>query len=412
MENQISKNPTNNDPLPYGRQLIEEDDIEAVVKVLRSDWLTQGPVVEQFEAAFAARVGARHGVACSSGTAALHLAVMAADIGPGDAVIVPANTFLASANAAQICGAKVLFADVDPESGLMSAEHAASALSLAGDSRVRAVLPVHFAGQCDAMEDYSVFADKHGLTIIEDACHALGTSYSADGKSHAIGACAHGDMATFSFHPVKTIAMGEGGAITTNDDRLASRLRELRNHGMTRDPTKYKRNDLAFDASGLPQPWYYEMHEPGLNYRASGIHCALGLSQLGKLDRFVEQRRKLAEHYDQRLAAFAPTVRGLARTAQCRPAWHLYVTLIDFEALGIERGAFMRALRDRGIGTQVHYTPVPWQPYYTERYGKPNLPGVAAYYSRCLSLPLFPKMEESDVDRVVDAIADILGTAQ
>jgi UDP-4-amino-4,6-dideoxy-N-acetyl-beta-L-altrosamine transaminase len=412
MENQTIKTTTTEfSLLPYGRHLIEEDDIEAVVDVLRGDWLTQGPVVEQFETALATRVGARHAVVCSSGTAALHLAAMAMGIGPDSSVIVPANTFLATANAARLCGAEIIFADVDPDSGLMTAAHAATALRQAGKDRARAVLPVHFAGQCSAMEDYRALADEHDLTIIEDACHALGTSYDVDGEEHAIGACAHSDMATFSFHPVKTIAMGEGGAVTTNDDQLAVRLRDLRNHGMSREPDRYTRDELAFDASGSPQPWYYEMHEPGLNYRSSGLHCALGLSQLGKLDRFVNRRRELVEHYDRRIATLEPIVRGLARTANCRPAWHLYVALIDFAAPGIERAEFMRALREKGIGTQVHYIPVPWQPYYAERAGKLDLPGAAAYYARCLSLPLFSTMDEDDVDRVVDAIADILETA-
>jgi len=379
-----------------------------VVEVLRGDWLTQGPMVEQFEAAFAAQLGVRHAVACSSGTAALHLTALATGIGPGDAVIVPANTFLATANAARLCGAEILFADVDPDTGLMTAEHAAEALSKSGGNRVRAIFPVHFAGQCQAPDELRGFARDHDLMVIEDACHALGSTYDVDGQTCPVGACAHSDMATFSFHPVKTIAMGEGGAITTNDDRLAARLRDLRNHGMTRESERFTNADLAFNPSGAPHPWYYEMPTPGLNYRASDLHSALGLSQLRKLDNFVEKRRKLAEHYDGRMEELGPGIVGLTRTMNCRPAWHLYVGLIDFPMIGMPRDDFMLTLRERGILTQVHYIPVHWQPYYADRYGRPDLPGAAAYYARCLSLPLFPTMDEADVDRVVDTLADIV----
>lgn len=395
--------------LPYGRHSIDNDDIAAVVEVLRGDWLTQGPVVEQFETAFAAHLGVRHAVVCSSGTAALHLTALAMGIGPDDAVIVPTNTFLATANAARLCGAEILFADVDPDTGLMTAAHAAAALSKSEGNRVRAIFPVHFAGQCEAPDELREFARDHNLMVIEDACHALGSTYEVDGQTYPVGACAHSDMATFSFHPVKTIAMGEGGAVTTNDDRLAVRLRDLRNHGMTRESERYTNTDLAFNASGAAHPWYYEMPTPGLNYRASGLHSALGLSQLRKLDNFVERRRKLADHYDARMEEIGPEVVSLARVMNCRPAWHLYIGLIDFPMIGMPRDDLMVALRERGILTQVHYIPVHWQPYYTNRYGPSDLPGAAAYYARCLSLPLFPSMDEADVDRVVEALADIVG---
>lgn len=394
--------------LPYGRHLIEDDDIEAVVDVLRGDWLTQGPVVESFETALAKAVGARHAIACSSGTAALHLAVLAAGIGAGDAVIVPANTFLATANAAKICGAKVVFADIHPETGLMTASHAEAAISSAEGMRIRAIIPVHFAGQCAAPAELENLAAAHDLTIIEDACHALGSTYTADGTVHPVGACAHADMTTFSFHPVKTIAMGEGGSIVTNDEKLAERLRDGRNHGMTRDSAKYRNTALAFDEAGDPHPWYYEMHAPGLNYRASGLHCALGLSQLGKLDRFVGARRSLAARYDARLAALAPVIRPLARARDCDPAWHLYVVRIDFAALGMTRDVFMDRLREQGIGSQVHYIPVPWQPFYDSGRNDQDFPGAAAYYNSCLSLPLFPSMNDADVDRVADTLANML----
>ena len=215
-------------------------------------------------------------------------------------------------------------------------------------------------------------------------------------------------MAVFSFHPAKTVAMGEGGAITTNDAELAERIRLLRNHGMTKNPGDFKNDLMAFDTNGETNPWYYEMANPGFNYRASEIHCALGLSQLGKLDRFAERRRAVAERYDDRLASLFPLLRPINKVPGNNPAWHLYIVLIDFETAGIRRGDLMRRLRQDGIGTQVHFIPVHRQPFYRERSGETDLPGAMAYYNRCLTLPLFPAMTETDVDRVVEALEKIL----
>lgn len=395
--------------LPYGRQAIDDSDIAAVIAALRSDWLTTGPAVEAFESALAEVAGAPYAVSCSSGTAALHLAVLAAGIGPGDTVIVPANTFLATANAVRYVGAEVAFADVDPETGLMTPDDALAALSRNGAPMVRAVMPVHFAGQCVNPLSMHAFAADHRLMVIEDACHALGTRYADSASERAIGACLHSDMATFSFHPVKTIAMGEGGAVTTRDAKLAARLRRLRNHGMTREQSAFADTEHAFDKSGAVNPWYYEMPEPGFNYRASDVHCALGRSQLARIDTFIDRRRQLVDQYAARLAAFAPIVRPLARAPGCNAAWHLQVVRIDFAAAGRSRAAVMERLRQLNIGSQVHYIPVPWQPYYRGRYGRLDLPGVASYYAQCLSLPLFATMDESDVVRVVSALADALG---
>ncbi len=396
------------DFLPYGRQDIGDDDVAAVERVLRSDFLTTGPATREFETAFAAAVGAAHAVACANGTAALHLASLAIELGPDDLAVVPSVTFLATANAPRLCGAEIRFADVDPDTGLMQPEHLEAALKAAG-GKAKAVFPIHLNGQCGDSVGIEALARKHGLAIIEDACHALGGSYGGpDGAAFRIGACGHADMASFSFHPVKTIAMGEGGAITTNDAALAERMARLRNHGMTRDPETFSERDQAFDGAGEPNPWYYEMHEPAFNYRASDIHCALGLSQLRKLDRAVERRRALAARYDALLEPLAPTVKPVARNAGCRAAWHLYVALIDFEALGIERADLIRRLRAQGIGTQVHYLPVHRQPYYRARYGAQQLPGADRYYARILSLPLHTRMEDGDVERVVEAIAAIV----
>lgn len=393
--------------LPYGRQAIDEDDIAAVAEALRGDLLTTGPTVAAFERDLGDAVGAEFAVVCSNGTAALHLAALALGLGPRDAVIVPAITFLATANMARYVGAEVVFADVDPATGLMGAAEAEAALARVPNAlAARAVAPVHLAGQCADPTGIRALAERHGLHVIEDACHALGSTYD---NGTAVGAAAHADLAVFSFHPVKTIAMGEGGAITGNDPALGDRLRRLRGHGMTRAAADFVHSDLARSADAAVNPWYYEMHELGLNYRASDILCALGRSQLSKLGRFVERRRALAERYDQLLAPLAPTVQPLGRVPGQRPAWHLYVVLIDFDAAGRDRATVMRTLAERGIGSQVHYIPVHWQPYYRDRYGAVDLPGAATYYRRCLSLPLYPGLADTDVDRVVSALATSLG---
>ena len=396
--------------LPYGRHGIDDDDLAAVEKVLRGEFLTTGPTVAAFERALAEAVGAPGAVACSSGTAALHLAAMSMGLGPGDAAVVPAITFLATANAVRLTGAEVLFADVDPDTGLMGAEHMDAAMDSAGNLKVRAVFPVHLAGQPAAMDEVAALADARGIVVVEDACHALGATHDArDGGSVRIGQADHGGLAAFSFHPVKTVAMGEGGALTGRNGALLERARRLRNHGMTRDPAAFAEPALAFDDDGTVNPWYHEMPEPGLNYRASDINCALGLSQLGKLEQFVSRRRALAAACDERLAALAPLVQPLARRPGCTPAWHLYVVLIDFAATGTSRRRVMEALRADGIGSQVHYIPVPLQPCYRRRYGTLALPGAMRYYERCLSLPLFPAMADGDVDRVVCALERALG---
>jgi len=396
-------------PLPYGRQVIEDDDIAAVVAALKSDTLTTGPAVGAFEAALARVTAAPQAVVCSSGTAALHLAALALDLGPGDAVVVPSLTFLATANAARYVGAEVVFADVAPDTGLMGPEHLEQALTRCNGLRPKAVFPVHLNGQCVAMAALAETARRHGLAVVEDACHAIGSQQDLPGGWQPTGACAASDMTVFSFHPVKTVAMGEGGAVTTRDEALANRLRTLRCHGMERDPARFVQTEEAFDLDGSPLPWYSEMLAPGFNYRASDIVCALGTSQLAKLERFKTRRSELVAAYDAALAPLAPRVRPVGRIGHCRPAWHLQVALIDFAAAGTRRAQLMRALAERRIFTQVHYLPVHRQPYYRRRYGELALAGADAYYARCLSLPLFVGMTEDDVDDVVRAVADILG---
>src|SRR6201996_87688 len=319
--------------LPYGRQTIEDDDIAAVVEALRSDFLTTGPRVEAFETAFAETVGARHAVACANGTAALHLAMLALKVQPGEVVIAPSITFLATANCARYVGAEMVFADVDPLSGLMTPDTLAEALSRVGARRLRAVLPVHLRGDAVDLPQLSAMAADAGAVLVEDAPHALGTTMTYGNVAERVGDVRHSAMATFSFHPVKTIATGEGGMVTTNDPALAERLRTMRTHGMVRP-------------AGA-EPWWYEMPEPGFNYRLPDILCALGLSQLAKRPRFAERRRVLTKAYESALAPLEPVVRIAARPAWSDPVLHLMCVLIDFEAAGTTRLAVVERLRER-----------------------------------------------------------------
>jgi len=389
--------------LPYGRQSISDDDISAVERVLRSDFLTGGPEVGAFEQKFSAAVSAANAVVCGNGTQALHLAALALNIGPGDAVVVPSVTFLATANAVHYVGGEVCFADVDPHTGLLTPQTLRDALSAWRGAPIKAVFSVHLGGQVADPAGIRAVADEAGLAVIEDACHALGTIY---GNDFSVGACAHSDLAVFSLHPVKTIAMGEGGVITTKNATIAERLRRLRNHGMTRDATAFQDHDAAFDGEN-PNPWYYEMQELGYNYRATDIQCALGLSQLSRLDKFIARRQQLAARYDQLLPKLSPIVLPPQRVANCTPALHLYSARIDFEAAGQSRRSVMAGLSRAGIGTQVHYIPVHRQPYY-QRFLPGPLPGADAYYRKTLSLPLFPDMRDDDPDRVVQVLASVL----
>jgi UDP-4-amino-4,6-dideoxy-N-acetyl-beta-L-altrosamine transaminase len=389
-------------PLPYGNHLIEDDDVAAVVAAMRSELLAQGPRVAAFEAAFAERVGAPAAVACSSGTAALHLALALHDVGPGDVCIVPAITFLATATAARFLGAEVVFCDVDPETGLMTEEHLTQAMRQGAGAK--AVLPVHLGGRVCDMPAISRVASLAGSVVIEDACHALG---SIDANGAEVGACSRAAAATFSFHPVKTIAAGEGGMIALADAGRAERLKRLRNHGVTRDPEMMSEDD-SFTSPGIANPWIYEQIELGFNYRMNEMEAALGLSQLGKLSRFVDRRRRLATRYDELLAPLAPLVRPTPTPAGQRPSPHLYTVLVDFETAGLTRAHLMLSLQKLGVGVQVHYIPLYRQPYFLKRYGYMRLPGAEAYYRQVLALPLFPAMSEADVERVVRALAEVM----
>jgi dTDP-4-amino-4,6-dideoxygalactose transaminase len=332
---------------------------------------------------------------------------MGLGLGEGHVAFVPSITFVATANASRYVGAEVVFTDVDPDSGLMRPRDLQAALESTPNAR-GAVFPVHLNGQCVDLDAIAAVARGAGLKVVEDACHAVGGTIPHQRTTVPVGGGQVSDACVFSFHPVKTVTTGEGGAITTRDASLARRLRMLRSHGIERRETDFQDRDLGFDATGSANPWYYEMHDLGFNYRITDFQCALGITQLAKLARFVERRRSLCGRYDERLAKLAPTVRPVKRNSNGEAAWHLYPVLIDFDSAGLSRARLMERLRDRGIGTQVHYIPVHRQPYYRRRYGEQALPGADRYYARVLSLPLSTGMGPEDVDRVVDVLGDAL----
>jgi dTDP-4-amino-4,6-dideoxygalactose transaminase len=322
------------------------------------------------------------------------------DLGPGDTVVVPAVTFLATANAVRMTGAEVVLADVDPDTGLLTAATLAEALARGAKDghSARAAVPVHLNGQLCDMPSLAKIALEQGLTVVEDACHALGAPQA--------GAVTHARMACFSTHPVKAITTAEGGVIVTASGSDAARMRRLRNHGMVRSSDLFSQRDLAFEG-GENNPWYYEMVELGWNYRLPDVLCALGISQLKKLDRLHQRRADIAALYDRLLAPLAPLVRPVPHGPRAH-GWHLYPVLFDFAALDLTRGRVMQELREAGIGTQVHYIPLHWQPYYRERYGDIRLPGAESYYERCLSIPMFPAMSNDDAIRVANAISRVV----
>ncbi|MEO0082215.1 MAG: UDP-4-amino-4,6-dideoxy-N-acetyl-beta-L-altrosamine transaminase [candidate division WOR-3 bacterium] len=376
--------------LPYGHQYLDEADVAAVTSVLRSDWLTTGPRVAEFEAAFAKAVGAAEAVAVSSGTAALHAALFALGLGPGDEVIVPTMTFVATANSVVYQGAVPVFADVDAETLLLDPAQVEARIT----RRTRAIIAVDYAGQACDYDTLNDLARRHGLTLVADACHALGGSY----KGRQIGALA--SLNVFSFHPVKHITTGEGGMVTTDDPELASRMRIFRNHGITADCRQREEQGS----------WYYEMSELGYNYRITDVQCALGISQLAKLGQWVARRREIASAYDQ-VCAELPEVRPLRVRSDVKHAYHLYVVQLRLERLKVDRARFFAALRAENIGVNVHYIPVHLHPFYQRRFGyKLGDYPVAEYaYGRLLTLPIFPAMNDGDVSDVARALTKVTG---
>jgi UDP-4-amino-4,6-dideoxy-N-acetyl-beta-L-altrosamine transaminase len=393
--------------LPYGKQFLDDDDLNAVMTVLKSDWLTTGPVIDKFESEISKKFTVNHSISCSSGTAALHLATKALNLKKGDTAIVPTITFAATANAVRFTGADVIFADVDPENGLLTKETFLEALNRSDN--VKAVLPVHLNGQLVDMAEIKEVADFYDIKVVEDACHAIGAKYSHNNIEEGhVGNCEYSDMTIFSFHPVKTITSGEGGALTTNNDDYAELACNYRNHGIIKKSDKFENIDMSSDSNGNINPWYYEIHELGFNYRVSDINCSLALSQLKKLDEFIEKRAMLVSIYDNNLNQLGDIVSNIKRFNTCVPAWHLYPVLIDFNKLKISRAELIERMFNNNIGTQVHYIPLHLQPYYKNLYGCMRLSGSEKYYAKVLSLPLYPAMTEENVLYVCKNIIDII----
>lgn len=395
--------------IPYGRQWIEEDDVRAVAEALDFDYLTQGPQVDLFEKALAGYLGVRFAVAVSSGTAALHLACLAAGMKEGLEAITTPITFAASANCAVYCGGRPVFADIEADTFNINPDEIRKKIT----AHTKVITPVHFAGLACDMDSIKAIADEHGLAVIEDACHALGAEYKGlKGKWHKAGSCAHSDMAVMSFHAVKHITTGEGGAILTNSPDLYERLMMLRTHGITKKPDMFKNRAMAFDENNVPNPWYYEMQEAGFNYRLTDLQCALGISQLKKLDAFVARRRRIADMYDTAFKG-VDLITPQAPVSGRVSSYHLYAVQIDFKRLGKSRARFMTEMKEKGIGTQVHYIPVHLQPFYRERFGYKmgDFPVAEAYYEKALSLPMYPKMTDEDVRRVVEAVVGLVKVA-
>jgi perosamine synthetase len=378
--------------LPYGRQSLDDADVQAVVEVLKSDWLTTGPKIGEFEERFAAWVGARHAVSFSSGTAALHGAAFAAGLGPGDEAITTPMTFCATANCILYQGATPVFADVSLDTLNLDPGEVSKKLSARASSRVKAIIAVDYAGHPVALDELGALAKAHGMFLIEDACHALGAEFH--GKR--VGSIA--DMTVFSFHPVKHLTTGEGGMVTTNDPQLAETLRRFRNHGISSEARQRQESGQ----------WFYEMVLLGFNYRLTDIACALGLSQLEKLAANLARRRELAAQYAAAFGDLAgiavPTVR-----AGVNPAWHLYPVRLKLETLAVGRGEIFRALRAENIGVNVHYIPVHRHPYYRERFqSNESFPVAEDAYERLISLPMFHAMSAQDVEDVIHALRKVL----
>ncbi|AHJ97253.1 UDP-4-amino-4,6-dideoxy-N-acetyl-beta-L-altrosamine transaminase [Hymenobacter swuensis] len=380
------------EPIPYGRQHITSEDIQVVTETLLSDYLTQGPKVAEFEQHFAAYTGAKYAVAVSNGTAALHLCALALHVQPGQRIITTPITFAASANCVRYCGGEVYFADIDPATALLDLRAVRRLLESHPKGHFHGLIPVDFAGLAVDLEEARKLANEFGLWIIEDACHAPGGSF-ADSQSQE-QRCGNGqfaDLAIFSFHPVKHIATGEGGMITTNRHDLYERLLKLRTHGITKDPAQMQRNDGG---------WYMEMQELGYNYRMPDMLCALGISQLRRADEGLTRRRVLAARYD---AAFADVAAVRPLAGAPGHAYHLYVIQVP------DRKGLYNALRERHIFAQVHYIPVHTMPYYQSLGWQPgDFPLAEAYYAHCLSIPLFPSLTDEEQQYVIESILEIV----
>lgn len=379
--------------IPYGKQWISKEDVQAVTETLTGDFLTQGPAISKFEQAICERTGAKYCVAVCNGTAALHLAVRALDIPAGSEGITSPITFAASSNCMIYNGMRPAFADIEPKTYCIDPVEIEKKIS----KDTKLIVPVDLAGQPCSMKEIKAIAKKNNLAIVEDASHAIGSKYE-DGS--AVGSCTYSDMTTFSFHPVKTITTGEGGAITTNSPVLYEKLKLLRTHGITKDQNLLSQN---------PGPWYYEMIDLGFNYRITDIQAALGISQLQRLDSFIQRRREIVQRYNTAFSQL-PHFTIPFEQPEVYSAWHLYIAQIDFNAINKTRVQVMSELESKGIGSQVHYIPVHFLPYYQKNYHTKSgdFPIAENYYERALSLPLYPKMNDEEVQEVIKAVTGIV----
>lgn len=388
--------------IPYGRQSIDAADIREVIKVLRSDRITQGPKIREFEGALAGYCGAKYAVVVSSGTAALHLACIAAGLKKGKEAITSPITFLATPNSVFYAGARPVFGDIDYDSVNIDPRQIERRIT----KRTGVVLPVHFAGlPCEMGKIYAI-ARKNNLMVIEDACHALGAEYKINDRWFKVGSCRHSDMTVFSFHPVKHITTGEGGAVMTNDNKLYQRLLMLRNHGVTRDASFFK-----LDSSRLAGNWYYEMQYLGFNYRITDFQCALGISQLKKMDKFIEKRTEVAQRYNRAFKNIQEFLRLPAQDKSKKHAWHLYVLRLNLDKLKTTRKKVFCELSRRNLGVQVHYIPVYMQLFYRKMgYGKIKLKNSERYYEECISLPIYADLAGRTQDYIIKTIKKLINS--
>lgn len=399
--------------IPYGRQDIRQEDIDLVSEVLAGDFLTQGPMVAKFEASFAELVGSKHCVAVSNGTAALHTALLSVGVEKGDAVILPANTFAATANAILYCDATPIFVDISFETKCIDADRIEEAIELATSKglKPKAVIAVHYAGYPAPLEDISKICRKFSMSLIEDACHAPGSSYQTkDGSWHKVGSGDHSDAACFSFHPVKHIAAGEGGCITTSNKDIASKSNLYSKHGITKDPKSFVNLDEAM-TSDVVNPWFYEMHELGFNYRLSDIQCALAYSQLQRFSANLERRRSLAKIYYEALINVDSIEPGQKVDSNVSHAYHLFTVDIDFNKIKLSRAKAMELIRKKNVGTQVHYIPIYKFPYYQKnqaKFLKLETPNTESHYNRTLSIPLYHSLDIEDARYAINTIIDAI----
>jgi UDP-4-amino-4,6-dideoxy-N-acetyl-beta-L-altrosamine transaminase len=392
--------------IPYGKQEITEADVAAVVETLKSDFLTQGPKIKEFEEAFASYIGAKYAVAVANGTAALHLCALALGVKKGDKVITTPITFAASANCVRYCGGEAVFADIDPQTYLLDINAVRRLLQTSPKGTYKGIVPVDFAGMPVNMEAFRELAKEYGLWIIEDACHAPGGYFKdSKGKEQYCGNSQYADLAIFSFHPVKHIASGEGGMITTNDEELYKRLLMLRTHGITREESAFQNNPsfAAGQQSEQFPTWYMEMQELGYNYRLTDIQAALGVSQLQRADKGLERRKEIARRYDKAFAEF-PAVKSQINELKDTPsghAYHLYVIQVE------DRLGLYNYLREQHIYAQIHYIPTHLMPYYQQMGWKEgDMPEAEAYYKRCISLPMYPTLSNEEQDFVIAKIKE------